>query len=56
MFSFYVILVGEVGKSVVTSLLLRSGAGMIGVPILLLLERDGLLLLLRVETRLCISL
>ena len=56
MFSFYVILVGEVGKSVVTPLLLRSGAGMVGVPILLLLERDGLLLLLRVETRLCISL
>ena len=56
MFSFYVILVGKVGKSVVTSLLLRSGAGMVGVPILLLLERDRLLLLLRVETRLCISL
>ena len=56
MFSFHVILVGEVGKSVVTSLLLRGGAGMVGALILLLLERDGLLLLLRMETRLRVSL
>ena len=56
MFSFHVILVGEVGKSVVTSLLLRGRAGMVGVLILLLLERDGLLLLLRMEARLRVSL